>query len=119
MPSVRLLAPKRCAERLAYTDANADSDSHNQHDDEDLGDDFVARAKLGQAGAGVALLLGLLSLFLPMVLSRPYRAVHLGIHSHAFPDGLVKGAVRVESFNVCFEGIDRFVGMRVGCDASD
>lgn len=120
MLSVGLVAPERCAQRLAYAKADADGDSHNQDDDEDLGNDLVARAQVGHAGAVVSLHFGLLGLLLPVVLSGPHLAVLLGIQRHAFSEGLVKGAVRVESLNVGVKGVGgRFVGVGVGCDAGD
>lgn len=104
---VRLLAPEGCAERLADAKANADGDAHDQHDDEDLNNDLVARAQFGHAGAVVALHLGLLGLSLPMVLAGPDLAILLCIQCDAFPHGLVEGAVRVESLNVGVKGIGR------------
>lgn len=120
MLSVGLVAPEWCAQRLAYAKADADGDSHDQDDDEDLGNDLVARAQVGHAGAVVSLHFSLLGLLLPVVLSGPHLAVLLGIQCHAFSEGFVKGAVRVESFNVGIKGIGgRLVGGWVGCDAGD
>lgn len=119
--SVGLVAPEWCAQRLAYAKADADGDSHDQKDDEDLGNDLVARAQVGHAGAVVSLRLGLPGLLLPVVLSGPYLATLLvGIQRHAFSEGLVKGAVRVEGLNVGIKGIgSRLVRVWVGCDAGD
>lgn len=118
--SVGLVAPERCAQRLADAKTDADGDSHDQDDDEDLGNDLVARAQVGHAGAVVSLDFGLLGLLLPVVLSGPDLAILLGIQRHTFSERLVKGAVRVESLNVGIKGVGgRLVRVWVGCDAGD
>jgi len=73
---VVLVSPYGSVERLADTESNTDSDTHDEKDDQPLDNPPVALAKLGHAGAAVLCLCGLGLLF-PVIFSRPNLAVGL------------------------------------------
>lgn len=115
-----LAAPDRRTHCFADTKANADGESNDYQDDQDLADDLVARAQPGHGRAACALLLGVLGLLLPVVLSRPYGTVCGCFHSHTFSAWFIERAVRIEGFNIGIKGVGCCLfGVGVGCDASD
>ena len=102
--ALHVAAPYTRAERLADAKPDADRDADDEQADQDLNNDSISLAEVGEAVAVVSLHLGGLCLFAPVVLARPDLAV--GAASGAvrrFPDARLRSGD--DGFDVGVKGV--------------